>query len=90
MPFTVIKELADRLPLTLFKEDDFKKAGRHVFWKEVGCDEPLWFDTMEQALTWLEAFLKEYEHVPSKWMRVADKEEVRLLEAKRQRPIDGR
>jgi hypothetical protein len=83
VPFTVIKELADRPPLALFKDEDFRKAGRHVFWKEVGCDEPLRFDTMEQALTWLEAFLKYFDHVPRKWMRVADLEEVRRLEAAR-------
>lgn len=83
MPFTVLKEPADRLPLVLSKEGDFKKAGRHVFWQEVGCEAPLRFDTMEQATTWLEAFLKEYDHVPRKWMRVADLAEVQLLETER-------
>lgn len=44
------------------------------------------FDTMEQAVAWLEAFLKEYDHVPRKWMRVVDLEEVQRLEASRKQP----
>ena len=86
MEFTILKEPGNRYPLIPYREDDFRKAGRIVFWQEVGCEAPMKFDTMEQAVAWLEAFLKEYDHVPRKWMRVVDLEEVQRLEASRKQP----